>query len=71
MVTLKCAESMQGSVEIIDMQGKSWCRKALSGQQTEFDVSTLPTGAYLVRITTADGKQHTVRLLKQPDNSVQ
>lgn len=71
MVTLKCVESMQGSVEIIDMQGKNWCRKELSSQQTEFDVSSLPTGAYLVRITTADGKQHTVRLLKQPDNSVQ
>lgn len=71
IVTLKCAEPMQGSAEIIDMQGKCLCRKALSGQQTEFDVSALPTGAYLVRITTADGKQHTVRLLKQSDISVQ
>ena len=71
MVTLKCVESMQGSVEIIDVKGRIWCRKDFSSQQTEFDVSSLPTGAYLVRITTADGKQHTVRLLKQPDNSVQ
>lgn len=55
MVTLRCAESMQGSVEIIDMQGKSWCRKPLAGQMTEMDVSALPAGAYLVRIATEKG----------------
>lgn len=55
IVTLKCAESMQGTVEIIDMQGKSWCRKAFAGHLTELGVSALPTGAYLVRITTSKG----------------
>ena len=70
MVTLKCTEALQGSAEIVDMQGKSWCRKALAGQRTEFEISALPIGAYLVHITTADGKQHTLRLLKQTDNSV-
>ena len=55
LVTLRCAESMQGSVEIIDMQGKSWCRKPLAGQMTEMDVSALPAGAYLVRIATEKG----------------
>ena len=67
IVTLKCTEPMQGTVEIIDMQGKSCCRKTLVGGQTELDVSTLPTGTYLVRLTTADGHQHTVQLLKQTD----
>ena len=55
MVTLKCADDMQGSIEIIDMQGKAWSRKALAGHHTELDVSALPAGAYLVRITTAKG----------------
>ena len=55
IVTLKCTETLQGSVEIIDMQGKSWCKKVLSGHLTEFDVSALPAGAYLVRIATEKG----------------
>lgn len=55
MVTLKCAEVMQGRVEIIDIQGKSWCKKTLAGRRTELDVSALPTGSYLVYITTEKG----------------
>ena len=55
IVTLKCTESMQGSVEIIDMQGKSWLKKALSDNLTKLDVSTLPTGTYLVHVTTPKG----------------
>ena len=55
MVTLKCAEVMQGRVEIIDIQGKSWCKKTLAGRRTELDVSVLPTGSYLVYITTEKG----------------
>ena len=55
LVTLKCTGDMQGSVEIIDMQGKVWSKKVLAGHLTEFDVSALPAGAYLVRITTDKG----------------
>jgi hypothetical protein len=55
MVTLKCTEPMHGSAEIIDMQGKVWSKKVLAGHLTEFDVSALPVGAYLVRITTDKG----------------
>ena len=55
LVTLKCTGDMQGSVEIIDMQGKVWSKKVLAGHLTEFDVSALPVGAYLVRITTDKG----------------
>ncbi|MBO7576977.1 MAG: T9SS type A sorting domain-containing protein [Bacteroidales bacterium] len=55
LVTLKCTRDMQGSVEIIDMQGKVWSKKVLAGHLTEFDVSALPAGAYLVRITTDKG----------------
>ena len=55
MVTLKCAEVMQGRVEIIDIQGKSWCKKALAGRRTELDVSVLPVGSYLVYIITEKG----------------
>ncbi len=55
IVTLKCTGDMQGSVEIIDMQGKVWSKKVLAGHLTEFDVSALPVGAYLVRITTDKG----------------
>ena len=55
LVTLKCTGDMQGSVEIIDMQGKVWSKKSLAGHHTEFDVSTLPAGTYLVCITTDKG----------------
>ena len=55
LVTLKCTGDKQGSVEIIDMQGKCWRKKALYGDYAEFDVSALPTGAYLVRINTEKG----------------
>lgn len=55
MVTLNCAEVMQGRVEIIDIQGKSWCKKTLAGRRTELDVSALPTGSYLVYIITEKG----------------
>lgn len=55
LVTLKCTGDMQGSVEIIDMQGKVWSKKVLAGHLTEFDVSTLPAGTYLVCITTDKG----------------
>ncbi len=55
IVTLTCTESIQGCVEIINMQGKCFVKKALAGQQTEFDVSALPTGTYLVRINTEKG----------------
>ena len=54
-MTLKYAETIQGSVEIVDMQGKVWSKKALAGHHTEFDVSTLPAGTYLVCITTDKG----------------
>ena len=55
IVTLKCSENLRGNVEIIDMQGKVWCRKALSSDKTELNVSALPAGTYLVRLTTTKG----------------
>ena len=55
VVTLKCPETIQGSVEIVDMQGKCWSRKAVAGDFMEFDVSALPTGTYLVCVTTEKG----------------
>ena len=36
------------------------------GQYT-LDLTTRPQATYLLTLTTADGKQHTVRLLKQSD----
>ncbi len=55
IVTLKCYEPIQGSVEIVDMQGKCCFSKAFAGDVMEFDVSTLPAGTYLVCITTEKG----------------
>ena len=55
IVTLKCTESIHGTIEIIDIQGKSWCKKAIEGNLTEINVSTLPAGTYLMRLTTPDG----------------
>ena len=55
IVTLKCTEIIQGSVEIVDMQGKVWSKKSLADHHTEFDVSTLPAGTYLVCVTTEKG----------------
>jgi hypothetical protein len=55
IVTLRCVETIQGSVEIVDVQGKCWSRKAFAGDFMEFDVSTLPTGTYLVCVTTEKG----------------
>jgi len=55
VVSLKCTESIQGTIEIIDIQGKSWCKKAIEGNLTEINVSTLPAGTYLMRLTTPDG----------------
>ena len=55
IVTLKCTESIQGTIEIIDIQGKSWCKKAIEGNLTEINVSTLPAGTYLMRLTIPDG----------------
>ena len=55
IVTLKCTECIQGTLEIIDIQGKSWCKKAIEGNLTEINVSTLPAGTYLMRLTTPDG----------------
>lgn len=55
IVTLKCSENLRGNAEIIDMQGKVWCRKALSSDKTELNVSALPAGTFLVRLTTTKG----------------
>ena len=55
VVILKCTETIQGSVEIVDVQGKCWSRKAIAGDFMEFDVSALPTGTYLVCVATDKG----------------
>ena len=38
-----------------------------SNRTITIDLSQLPQGAYFLSLTTADGRQHTVRLLKQSD----
>ena len=43
-------------------------RKTESGERVyTLDLSGRPQATYLLTLTTADGKQHTVRLLKQSD----
>jgi hypothetical protein len=43
-------------------------RRAESGECVyTLDLSSRPQATYLLTLTTADGKQHTVRLLKQSD----
>ena len=43
-------------------------RRAESGEHVyTLDLSSRPQATYLLTLTTADGKQHTVRLLKQLD----
>jgi len=43
-------------------------RKTESGERVyALDLTSRPQATYLLTLTTADGKQHTVRLLKQSD----
>lgn len=56
IVTLTCAEPLLGNVEIIDMSGRVVNTiKPLGSQTLTVNVSALPAGAYLVRVTTPKG----------------
>ncbi|MBP5546894.1 MAG: fibronectin type III domain-containing protein [Bacteroidales bacterium] len=68
-VTVKSSEALV-SVTVNDMMGRQvYTTQPLCNTATQsltMDLSHLPQGAYFLTLTTADGRQHIVRLLKQP-----
>lgn len=67
-VTIQCPEPF-ATAWLIDMMGRrEEVRLTPDGSgQYSLDLTSRPQAAYLLTLTTADGKQHTVRLLKQSD----
>ncbi|MCL2028404.1 MAG: T9SS type A sorting domain-containing protein, partial [Bacteroidales bacterium] len=57
------AENMQ-QLEILDLMGRVVLRKSVNSDMESLNVSSLKEGAYLIRITTADGVT-TARFVKQ------
>lgn len=55
LVVIESESALVGVAEVIDLQGKTLISAPLSGSHTPLDISTLPTGNYLVRINTAQG----------------
>ena len=68
-VTIKSSEALV-SVTVNDMMGRQvYTTQPLCNTATQsltMDLSHLPQGAYFLTLTIANGRQHIVRLLKQP-----
>ena len=54
MVTV-ATEGLQGTVAILDVQGRELLSVSTAGPETVVDVSSLAAGTYVVRVTTAEG----------------
>ncbi|MCB0600674.1 MAG: T9SS type A sorting domain-containing protein [Saprospiraceae bacterium] len=56
----------EGQIDVLDLQGKLWIRKAVSGRETTSRISMahLPAGIYVIRCQDQLGHRETVRVLK-------
>lgn len=67
-VTVKSSEAIV-SATVNDMMGRQVYTQTIkqsNNQTITMDLSHLPQGAYFLTLVTADGRQHIVRLLRQP-----
>lgn len=64
-LTIRSSESLEGTVVILDVSGRSVAQETMNGTVLELDISDLSTGVYTVTIMDADGQKVTERLLKQ------
>ena len=53
-----------GDVELLDLNGKSHLRTTVDGLSAALDISSLPAGTYIVRITTSAGTAYKKLVVK-------
>lgn len=61
------SESADGQMLLVDMAGNVLARKAYSGRQAthEIDMSRVPPGTYVLRVSSGDGATKALRIIKE------
>ena len=58
-------EATSGTARLYNLSGQELRNVTITGTTTEVEANDLPTGAYLLRITDASGRQETIRVVKR------
>jgi hypothetical protein len=58
-------ETSISKVSIVNLLGQELFSKAINANESQLDLSTLSAGTYLVRITTEDNLEKTIKIVKQ------
>ncbi len=58
-------ETSISKVSIVNLLGQELFTKAINANESQLDLSTLSAGTYLVRITTGDNLEKTIKIVKQ------
>ncbi len=53
-IRLEYPEGKQGSASVFNLSGQIMLQKEWAGNRVEIDISTLPTGIYLLQVSTLD-----------------
>jgi hypothetical protein len=64
-LTVKCSSESEMTLELADLFGKSILNGVEFSNQTEVDLSNLPSGVYLLKLTDPNGNQITKRVIRQ------
>ena len=64
MLTIDLGQYSNGEVQLFDILGKSLLKKTLDTSKTNIDMSTIPSGVYMLHLEVADG-QKIIKVIKE------